>query len=141
MLYIILPANSLKLAQNQADKAQRTVKGTQSLPATSFQTSFTNNFSTDGLTSSLTIGGTPDPPPHFHRKHLHHLVVSYHLQTPHQTECLLYRIRQAVFLPTTTFDGKDKSLTRAHWQSFEDFIERQGLSKTTLSGDEMKEIC
>ena len=56
-----VPANSLKLAQIQADKAQRTVKGTQSLPATSFQTSFTNNLSTNGLTSSLKTGGTPDP--------------------------------------------------------------------------------
>ena len=32
---------------------------------------------------------------------------------------------KSVFFPTTTFDGKDKSLTRAHWQSFRDFVDRQ----------------
>ena len=96
-----LPANSLKLAQNQADKAQRTVKGTQSLPATSFQTSFTNNFSTDGLTSSLTIGGTPDPPP-FPQKTPSPL--SSELSSPDSSPDRMPSLQdKAVFLPTTTF--------------------------------------
>ena len=28
---------------------------------------------------------------------------------------------KAVFFPSNTFDGKDKSVTRSHWQSFADF--------------------
>ena len=32
---------------------------------------------------------------------------------------------KSVFFPSATFDGKDKSLTRAHWQSFRDFVDRQ----------------
>ena len=34
---------------------------------------------------------------------------------------------QAVFFPQTTFDGKDKTKTRTHLQSFEDFVDRQKL--------------
>ena len=29
---------------------------------------------------------------------------------------------KAVFFPSNTFNGKDKTLTRSHWQSFEDFL-------------------
>ena len=34
---------------------------------------------------------------------------------------------RAVFFPQTTFDGKDKSKTHIHLQSFEDFVDRQKL--------------
>ena len=34
---------------------------------------------------------------------------------------------RAVFFPQTTFDGKDKTKTRTHLQSFEDFVDRQKL--------------
>ena len=34
---------------------------------------------------------------------------------------------RAVFFPQTTFDGKDKTKTHTHLQSFEDFVDRQKL--------------
>ena len=34
---------------------------------------------------------------------------------------------RAVFLPQATFDGKDKSKTHTHLQSFEDFVDSQKL--------------
>ena len=34
---------------------------------------------------------------------------------------------RAVFFPQATFDGKDKTKTRTHLQSFEDFVDRQKL--------------
>ena len=34
---------------------------------------------------------------------------------------------RAVFFPQATFDGKDKSKTQTHLQSFEDFVDRQKL--------------
>ena len=36
---------------------------------------------------------------------------------------------RAVFFPQTTFDGKDKTKTRTHLQSFEDFVDRQSLTQ------------
>ena len=36
---------------------------------------------------------------------------------------------RAVFFPQTTFDGKDKTKTRTHLQSFEDFVDRQNLTQ------------
>ena len=45
------------------------------------------------------------------------------------------RVR-AVFFPQTTFDGKDKSKTHTHLQSFEDFVDRQKLDP----GTDFKEI-
>ena len=42
---------------------------------------------------------------------------------------------KAVFFPPNTFDGKDKSLTRSHWQSFEDFLEHQELQKPTTQAE------
>ena len=43
---------------------------------------------------------------------------------------------RAIFFPQTTFDGKDKSKTETHLQSFEDFVDRQKLDPVT----EFKEI-
>ena len=34
---------------------------------------------------------------------------------------------RAVFFPQATFDGKDKTKTGTHLQSFEDFVDRQKL--------------
>ena len=34
---------------------------------------------------------------------------------------------RAVFFPQATFDGKGKSKTQTHLQSFEDFVDRQKL--------------
>ena len=34
---------------------------------------------------------------------------------------------KAVFFPQATFNGKDKTKTRTHLQSFEDFVDRQKL--------------
>ena len=34
---------------------------------------------------------------------------------------------RAIFFPQTTFDGKDKSKTHTHLQSFKDFVDRQKL--------------
>ena len=45
---------------------------------------------------------------------------------------------RAVFSPQATFDGKDKSKTRTHLQSFEDFVARQRLD-TTNEFNEIKE--
>lgn len=45
---------------------------------------------------------------------------------------------RAVFFPQSTFDGKDKTKTRTHLQSFEDFVDRQKLDKDN-EFDEIKE--
>ena len=59
---------------------------------------------------------TPIPPPS-----------SSHDSSPGEMPSIRDR---AVFFPQATFDGKDKSKTRTHLQSFEDFVPRQRLDTT-----------
>ena len=48
--------------------------------------------------------------------------------SPHTSPSKMPSLRdRAVFFPQTTFDGKDKTKTRTHLQSFEDFVDRQKL--------------
>ena len=49
---------------------------------------------------------------------------------------------KAVFFPPTNFDGKDKALSRNHWQSFEDFVSRQKWDNdpTTHAKEYLQEI-
>ena len=48
--------------------------------------------------------------------------------SPHSSPSKMPSLRdRAVFFPQTTFDGKDKTKTRTHLQSFEDFVDRQKL--------------
>ena len=57
--------------------------------------------------------------------------------TAHLVRCLPHMTGQ-FFFPQATFDGKDKSKTRTHLQSFEDFVARQRLD-TTNEFNEIKE--
>ena len=48
--------------------------------------------------------------------------------SPHTSPSKMPSLRdRAVFFPQATFDGKDKTKTRTHLQSFEDFVHRQKL--------------
>ena len=75
-----------------------------------------------GLTGSAE--GPPNPPPRRTSQDL-----SY---SPDSSPDRMPSLRdRAVFFPQNTFDGKDKSKTRTHLQSFEDFVDRQKLDKST----------
>ena len=65
--------------------------------------------------------GTPPPsPPTPHR--------NTPTTSPHTSPSKMPSLHdRAVFFPQTTFDGKDKTKTRTHLQSFEDFVDRQKL--------------
>ena len=66
--------------------------------------------------------GTPPPPPP--SPPYNNTPTSSPDSSPNRMPSLRDR---AIFFPQTTFDGKDKSKTHTHLQSFKDFVDRQKL--------------
>ena len=66
--------------------------------------------------------GSPLPSPPTPHRNNHQLYPQ--ISSPNRMPSLRDR---AVFFPQATFDGKDKTKTHTHLQSFEDFVDRQKL--------------
>ena len=132
-----LPANATKLREIQVPKHKQLI----SVPTDTGKTTKTGKSPTSQtvkdkstpqpVTVSHTLAqaihkdtgasGTPPPsPPTPHRN----TPTTSPLTSPSKMPSLRDR---AVFFPQTTFNGKDKTKTRTHLQSFEDFVDRQKL--------------
>ena len=132
-----LPANATKLREIQLSKHKvpisvptDTAKTTKTGKAATSQTvKATPKSQQIPLSQTLAAAiqkdtgasGTPPPsPPTPHR--------NTPTTSPHSSPSKMPSLRdRAVFFPQTTFDGKDKTKTRTHLQSFEDFVDRQKL--------------
>ena len=132
-----LPANATKLREIQLSKHKvpisvptDTAKTTKTGKAATSQTvKATPKSQPIPLSQTLAAAiqkdtgasGTPPPsPPTPHR--------NTPTTSPHSSPSKMPSLRdRAVFFPQTTFDGKDKTKTRTHLQSFEDFVDRQKL--------------
>ena len=130
-----LPANATKLREIQLSKHKvpisvptDTAKTTKTGKAATSQTvKATPKSQPIPLSQTLAAAiqkdtgasGTPPPsPPHRNTP----------TTSPHSSPSKMPSLRdRAVFFPQTTFDGKDKTKTRTHLQSFEDFVDRQKL--------------
>ena len=130
-----LPANATKLREIQLSKHKLpisvttdTAKTTKTGKAATSQTvKATPKSQPIPLSQTLAAAiqkdtgasGTPPPsPPHRNTP----------TTSPHSSPSKMPSLHdRAVFFPQTTFDGKDKTKTRTHLQSFEDFVDRQKL--------------
>ena len=136
-----LPVNAQKLQDIQQSKKKQHIK---SVPTDTSQTKQSDTATPAQMTTSqkqsipishtlaTTINkqtgtsGTPPPPspspPHNNTP----------TPSPDSSPNRMPSLRdRAIFFPQTTFDGKDKSKTRTHLQSFEDFVDRQKLDPAT----------
>ena len=131
-----LPANAKKLREIQSLKQKYSI----SVPTDTSKTSKTDKPTTSQTTKSKTksqpipiaqalataiqkdtgASGSPPPsPPTPHRNNTPTL-------SPNSSPDRMPSLRDgAVFFPQATFDGKDKTKTHTHLQSFEDFVDRQ----------------
>ena len=133
-----LPANAKKLHDIQSLKQKHPI----SVPTDTSKTSKTDKPTTSQTTKSTTnsqpiliaqaiatavhkdtgaSGSPPSSPPTPHRNNT---PTSSPDSSPDRIPSLRDR---AVFSPQATFDGKDKTKTHTHLQSFEDFVDRQNL--------------
>ena len=139
-----LPANAKKLCEIQSLKQKLPI----SVPTDTSKTSKTDKPTTSQTTKSTTksqpipiaqalataiqkdtgASGSPTPsPPTPHRKNTP-------TSSPNSSPDRMPSLRdRAVFFPQATFDGKDKTKTCTHLQSFEDFVDRQKLDPEKIS--------
>ena len=132
-----LPANATKLREIQVPKYKQLI----SVPIDTAKTTKTSKSTTShtvkdtstpqqvpvsktlpkAIQKDTGASGTPPPsPPTPHR--------NTPTTSPHTSPSKMPSLRdRAVFFPQTTFDGKDKTKTHTHLQSFEDFVDRQKL--------------
>ena len=131
-----LPANAKKLCEIQSLKQKHPI----SLPTDTSKTSKTDKFTTSQTTKATTksqpipiaqaiasavhkdTGASGSPPPSPPTPHRNNTPTSSPDCSPERMPSLRDR---TVFFLQATFDGKDKTKTRTHLQSFEDFIDRQ----------------
>ena len=113
---ISVPTDTGKITKTTKSTTSQTVKDT-STPQP-LQVSHTL---AKAIQKDTGASGTPPPsPPTPHR--------NTPTTSPHTSPSKMPSLRdRAVFFPQTTFDGKDKTKTRTHLQSFEDFVDRQKL--------------
>ena len=115
-LPISVPTDTAKTTKTGKAATSQTVKATpKSQPIPLSQTLAA------AIQKDTGASGTPPPsPPTPHR--------NTPTTSPHTSPSKMPSLRdRAVFFPQTTFDGKDKTKTRTHLQSFEDFVDRQKL--------------
>ena len=134
-----LPANAKKLCNIQDLKQKQPI----SVPTDTSKTSKTDKPTTSQTTKPTTksqpiviaqaiatavhkeTGASGSPPPSPPTPHRNNTPTSSPDSSPDRMPSLRDR---AVFFPQATFDGKDKTKTRTHLQSFEDFVDRQKLN-------------
>ena len=122
---ISVPTDTTKTTKTAKTATSQTVKATpkpQQIPL--------SQTLAEAIQKDTGASGTPPPsPPTPHR--------NTPTTSPHSSPSKMPSLRdRAVFFPQTTFDGKDKTKTRTHLQSFEDFVDRQKLD----SEKDFKEI-
>ena len=133
-----LPANAKKLHELQTFKQKQPI----SVPTDTSKTSKTDKPTTSQTAKSTTksqpipiaqtlatviqkdTGASGSPPPSPPTPHRNNTPTSSPNSSPDRMPSLRDR---AMFFPQATFDGKDKTKTRTHLQSFEDFVDRQKL--------------
>ena len=133
-----LPANAKKLCEIQSFKQKYPI----SVPKDTSKTSRTDKPPTSQTSKSTTksqpvsiaqtlatavqteTGVSGSPPPSPPTPHCNNTPTTSPNSSPSRMPSLRDR---AVFFPQATFDGKDKTKTCTHLQSFEDFIDRQKL--------------
>ena len=133
-----MPANAKKLCEIQSLKQKHPI----SVPTDTSKTSKTDKPTTSQTTKSTTksqpipiaqaiatavhkdTGASGSPPPSPPTPHRNNTPTSSPDSSPDRMPSLRDR---AVFFPQATFDGKDKTKTHTHLQSFEDFVDRQKL--------------
>ena len=132
-----LPANATKLREIQVPKHKQLI----SVPTDTGKTTKTSKSTTSQTVKDTSTpqpvpvshtlakaiqkdtGASSTPPPSPPTPHRNTPTTS-----PHTSPSKMPSLRdRAVFFPQTTFDGKDKTKTRTHLQSFEDFVDRQKL--------------
>ena len=120
----------LKQKQHPKSVLTDTSKTTQSDKPTSTQTTTTARPQSISISQALATtihkdkGASGTPPPSPPTPHRNNTPTSSPDSSPDRMPSLRDR---AVFFPQATFDGKDKSKTHTHLQSFEDFVDRQKL--------------
>ena len=130
-----LPANAMKLCDIQAPKHKQlisvptdTAKTTKTGKSTAAQTvkststpqpvPVSQTLATAIQKDTGASGSLPPSPPTPHQ--------NTPTTSPHTSPSKMPSLRdRAVFFPQATFDGKDKTKTHTHLQSFEDFVDRQ----------------
>ena len=132
-----LPANATKLRDIQAPKPKqlmsvptdtaKTTKTAKFTPAQTVKSTSTPQLIPVSQTLAAAVqkatGALGSPPPSPPTSH-HNTPTTL----PHTSPSKMPSLRdRAVFFPQATFDGKDKTKTRTHLQSFEDFVDRQKL--------------
>ena len=133
-----LPANAKKLRDIQAPKHKQLI----SVPIDTAKTTKTGKLTTAQTVKSTSApqlvpvsqtlataiqkdtGASGSPPPSPPTPHRNNTPTTSPNTSPTRMPSLWDR---AVFFPQATFDGKDKTKTRTHLQSFEDFVDRQKL--------------
>ena len=133
-----LPANAKKLHEIQGLKQKQPI----SVPTDTAKTSKTDKPTTSQTSKSTTksqpisisqalataiqkdTGASGSPPPSPPTPHQNNTPTTSPNSSPNRMPSLRDR---AMFFPQATFDGKDKTKTCTHLQSFEDFVDRQKL--------------
>ena len=145
-----LPANAHKLQEIQKFKQNQhlrsvltyTSKTTQSDKPMSTQTTPTTTTAkpqpisiSQALATTIhkNTGASSNPPPSPPKPHQNNTPTSSPNSSPDRMPSLKDK---AISFPQAIFDGKDKSKTHTHLQSFEDFVDRQKLDPAT----DLKEI-
>ena len=133
-----MPTNAKKLHDIQAPKHKQLI----SLPTDTAKTSKTGKPTTSQTVKSTATsqpipisqtlataiqkdtGASGSPPPSPPTPHQNNTLTTSPKTSPSKMPSLQDR---TMFFPQATFDGKDKTKTRTHLQSFEDFVDRQKL--------------
>ena len=133
-----LPANAKKLREIQGLKQEQPI----SVPTDTSKTSKTDKPTISHTAKSTTksqpipisqtpataiqkdTGASGSPPPSPPTPPRHNTPTTSPNTSPNRIPSLRDR---AMFFPQATFDGKDKTKTHTHLQSFEDFVDRQKL--------------
>ena len=114
---IFVPIDTTKTSKTDKPTISQTSKSTTKSQPISVAQALATAIQKDTGTS-----GTPPPsPPTPHRNNTPTTSAN---SSPNRMPSLRDR---AMFFPQATFDGKDKTKTRTHLQSFEDFVDRQKL--------------
>ena len=130
-----LPANAKKLCEIQSLKQKHPISvptdtSKTDKPTTSETTKYTTKSQPIPIAQAIATavhkdtGASGSPPPSPPTPHRNNTPTSSPDSSPDRMPSLRDR---AVFFPQATFDGKDKTKTRTHLQSFEDFVDRQKL--------------
>ena len=114
---ILVPIDTTK--RSKTDKT--TTSQTSKSPTKSQPISISQVLATVIQKDTGTSGSPPPSPP---TPHCNNIPTTSPNSSPSRMPSLRDRV---VFFPQATFDSKDKTRTRTHLQSFEDFVDRQKL--------------